>query len=78
MSAVAPVDAPQTAELQADPVQARPAAARSPSTAPMQGSVLWITAVSLALGTFMQVLDGSIANVRSSPRSRWPTAYRCP
>lgn len=63
MSAVAPVDAPQTAELQADPVQARPAAARSPSTAPMQGSVLWITAVSLALGTFMQVLDGSIANV---------------
>lgn len=31
--------------------------------APMTGAALAITAVALALGTFMQVLDGSIANV---------------
>src|ERR1700709_157583 len=30
---------------------------------PMQGSALAITALALALGTFMQVLDSTIANV---------------
>jgi DHA2 family multidrug resistance protein len=30
---------------------------------PMQGSGLWLTALALALGTFMQVLDTTIANV---------------
>lgn len=63
MSAVAPIDAPQTGEIQGDPVQARPAEARAPQAAPLEGATLWITAVALALGTFMQILDGSIANV---------------
>ena len=31
--------------------------------APLTGTVLAITALALALGTFMQVLDGTIANV---------------
>ncbi len=31
--------------------------------APLMGSALWITAIALALGTFMQVLDSTIANV---------------
>jgi MFS transporter, DHA2 family, multidrug resistance protein len=30
---------------------------------PLTGAALWITATALALGTFMQVLDGTIANV---------------
>ena len=30
---------------------------------PMQGAALWITALALAFGTFMQVLDTTIANV---------------
>jgi DHA2 family multidrug resistance protein len=30
---------------------------------PLAGSTLWIAAVALALGTFMQVLDSTIANV---------------
>lgn len=30
---------------------------------PMQGGALWMTALALALGTFMQVLDTTIANV---------------
>jgi DHA2 family multidrug resistance protein len=38
--------------------QAAPAA-----NAPMTGAVLAVTAIALALGTFMQVLDSSIANV---------------
>lgn len=33
------------------------------ATAPMQGGALWLTALALALGTFMQVLDTTIANV---------------
>ena len=40
---------------------AAPAAAASP--APMTGALLALTAVALALGTFMQVLDSTIANV---------------
>jgi len=43
------------------PSRAAPAAA-APG-APMSGAALAITAIALALGTFMQVLDGSIANV---------------
>ncbi|MBW8733894.1 MAG: DHA2 family efflux MFS transporter permease subunit, partial [Asticcacaulis sp.] len=39
---------------------ARPAPAMP---APLVGSALWITAIALALGTFMQVLDSTIANV---------------
>ena len=41
-------------------------AATAPSPgmpAPMTGSLLWLTAIALALGTFMQVLDTTIANV---------------
>lgn len=38
------------------------AAARDPG-APMQGGAIAVTAIALALGTFMQVLDTSIANV---------------
>ncbi len=40
----------------------RPATAGA-SPAPLAGGALAITSVALALGTFMQVLDGSIANV---------------
>src|SRR5256885_10547390 len=41
---------------------------RGPATAasgpaPLAGATLWITAIALALGTFMQVLDSTIANV---------------
>jgi len=39
------------------------AAAPAPQPAYMQGAALGITAVALALGTFMQVLDTTIANV---------------
>ncbi|WP_454886508.1 DHA2 family efflux MFS transporter permease subunit [Sphingomonas oryzagri] len=38
-----------------------PADASAPP--PLTGAALWITATALALGTFMQVLDGTIANV---------------
>src|SRR5580658_6942987 len=38
-------------------------AAPHPSTAPMTGAPLAITAFALAMGTFMQVLDSTIANV---------------
>ncbi len=44
------------------PVPAAPPAARAES-APLQGGALAITALALALGTFMQVLDSTIANV---------------
>ena len=33
------------------------------TTKPLAGAALWVTAIALALGTFMQVLDGAIANV---------------
>lgn len=36
---------------------------RAAAPAPLSGVVLAVTSVALALGTFMQVLDGSIANV---------------
>ena len=39
------------------------AGSRTGPTAPMTGAALAVTAIALALGTFMQVLDGSIANV---------------
>jgi DHA2 family multidrug resistance protein len=39
------------------------AAGGGPAPAPLKGGALAITAVALALGTFMQVLDTSIANV---------------
>src|ERR1700758_2607729 len=39
------------------------AAARPAGPAPLAGATLWITAIALALGTFMQVLDSTIANV---------------
>jgi DHA2 family multidrug resistance protein len=39
------------------------AAQPPPAPAPLQGSAIGITALALALGTFMQVLDTSIANV---------------
>ena len=42
---------------------ARPAAAVPAGPSPLTGSTLWITAIALALGTFMQVLDSTIANV---------------
>jgi DHA2 family multidrug resistance protein len=42
---------------------ARSAAAAPAGPAPLTGSTLWITAIALALGTFMQVLDSTIANV---------------
>ncbi|HEX3992088.1 MAG TPA: DHA2 family efflux MFS transporter permease subunit [Acetobacteraceae bacterium] len=32
-------------------------------TKPLGGAALWVTAIALALGTFMQVLDSAIANV---------------
>lgn len=38
-------------------------AAHASATAPMQGGALAITSLALALGTFMQVLDTTIANV---------------
>ncbi len=41
--------------------RAAPSVTASP--APMTGSLLFVTAVALALGTFMQVLDSTIANV---------------
>jgi DHA2 family multidrug resistance protein len=41
----------------------RPAAAAPAAGAPMSGIGLAFTAIALALGTFMQVLDSSIANV---------------
>jgi DHA2 family multidrug resistance protein len=45
-------------------VRTAPAAAAAPAApAPMTGSLLFVTAVALALGTFMQVLDSTIANV---------------
>ncbi|MGA8706090.1 MAG: DHA2 family efflux MFS transporter permease subunit, partial [Steroidobacteraceae bacterium] len=46
-------------------MRATPASAPPPpaSPAPLAGSVIGITALALALGTFMQVLDTSIANV---------------
>ena len=37
--------------------------AELPAPPPLRGAALWITALALALGTFMQVLDGTIANV---------------
>ena len=42
---------------------ARPASAAAAPGVPMSGVGLAITAIALALGTFMQVLDSSIANV---------------
>jgi len=39
------------------------ATAVSAGPAPLAGAALWITAIALALGTFMQVLDSTIANV---------------
>ncbi|HEY4125897.1 MAG TPA: DHA2 family efflux MFS transporter permease subunit [Rhizomicrobium sp.] len=39
------------------------AAGATPELAPMKGMVLGVTAFALALGTFMQVLDNTIANV---------------
>ena len=52
----------------ADDAQSARAAATSPPAGPampaaMTGSLLAITSIALALGTFMQVLDGTIANV---------------
>ncbi|MDY6944234.1 MAG: DHA2 family efflux MFS transporter permease subunit [Pseudomonadota bacterium] len=38
-------------------------ATEAAASAPMQGGALWLTAMALALGTFMQVLDTTIANV---------------
>jgi DHA2 family multidrug resistance protein len=37
--------------------------AELPAPPPLTGAMLWVTALALALGTFMQVLDGTIANV---------------
>ncbi len=39
------------------------AAGAAPQAAPLKGAVLAITSIALALGTFMQVLDNTIANV---------------
>jgi len=39
------------------------ATARPAGPSPLTGATLWITAIALALGTFMQVLDSTIANV---------------
>lgn len=39
------------------------AGAQPPVPAPLSGVGLWVTAIALALGTFMQVLDSTIANV---------------
>ena len=44
------------------PVPASPPAARA-EPAPLKGGALAVTALALALGTFMQVLDSTIANV---------------
>src|ERR1700756_2207437 len=44
------------------PVVAPPAGSQ-PALPPLQGSQLLLIAIALAIGTFMQVLDGSIANV---------------
>jgi len=38
-------------------------AGNSGGAAPLKGAALWVVAVALALGTFMQVLDSTIANV---------------
>jgi MFS transporter, DHA2 family, multidrug resistance protein len=40
-----------------------PAGAQPAEPPPLSGGTLWVTAIALALGTFMQVLDGTIANV---------------
>ena len=40
-----------------------PAPAAQAGPPPLTGSALAITSIALALGTFMQVLDGTIANV---------------
>ena len=42
---------------------ARPPTRQRPMPAPLKGGQLGITALALALGTFMQVLDSTIANV---------------
>ncbi len=39
------------------------AGARAAPLEPLSGVTLWVTAIALALGTFMQVLDATIANV---------------
>jgi DHA2 family multidrug resistance protein len=46
-------------DLQTSP----PAPAQAASQAPMHGGQLAVTALVLAMGTFMQVLDSTIANV---------------
>jgi DHA2 family multidrug resistance protein len=51
---------PQTVPV---PASGAPAAAAQASQAPMHGGQLAITALVLAMGTFMQVLDSTIANV---------------
>src|SRR3954453_13141718 len=45
------------------PASAASAAAPAAAPAQMQGAALGVTAIALALGTFMQVLDTTIANV---------------
>lgn len=52
--------ASQTADAGREPARA---AASPPTFRPLTGLQLWVTAVALALGTFMQVLDSTIANV---------------
>ena len=47
----------------ARPSSAEPAAATPAAPPPLHGAALAIVAVALSLGTFMQVLDGTIANV---------------
>src|ERR1700754_4651110 len=52
------------ADAPATPATAAPAAAAPPAQPPpLAGMTLAVTSIALALGTFMQVLDGTIANV---------------
>ncbi len=60
-TAEAQATAPAAAEAPAP--QAAASAAGRPAMPPLAGGALAITSIALALGTFMQVLDGTIANV---------------
>ncbi|HXZ52279.1 MAG TPA: MFS transporter, partial [Burkholderiales bacterium] len=45
------------------PIPAAPAAARPRQSEPMHGSMLVLATIALSLGSFMNILDLSIANV---------------
>jgi DHA2 family multidrug resistance protein len=51
------------ADQDSSPSAAAPAPGQAAGPAPLTGVMLAVTSIALALGTFMQVLDGTIANV---------------